>query len=113
MDVNPLNPMHVVIMVSVVTSQRDALLSPTGTNVWSGQIIQSLNSDAVTWSLAKELYGSSGPYFIVPLSLLIGAALPAIQWCISKVRDLVTWCKCYKLKCCRDGQGLGQSRLIM
>ncbi|KAG6330638.1 hypothetical protein ID866_8453 [Astraeus odoratus] len=61
-----------VVMVSIVKSQRAVLLSPEGTNVWSGQAVQSVNSDAVTWSLAKELYGPRGPYFIVPMSLFIG-----------------------------------------
>lgn len=73
-----------VIMVSVVNSQRDTILSPTGTNVWSGQVIQTLNSNAVTWSLAKELYGPGGQYFIVPLSLLIGIAATVIHWLISR-----------------------------
>jgi len=76
-----------VVMVSVVNSQRDTILSPTGTNVWSGQVIQTLNSNAVTWSLAKELYGPGGQYFIVPLSLLIGMAATVTQWFISRVRD--------------------------
>ncbi|KAF9242072.1 OPT oligopeptide transporter protein-domain-containing protein [Melanogaster broomeanus] len=53
-----------VVMVSVVDAQR--------TNVWSGQVVQSLNSAAVTWSLAKELYGTGGRYFFVPISLFIG-----------------------------------------
>ena len=77
--------MYTVVMVSVVTSQRDVLLSPTGTNVWSGRVTQSLNSDAITWSLAKRLYGPDGPYFIVPLSLLIGVAATVIQWLIGRV----------------------------
>ena len=72
-------------MVSVVDAQRDILLSPTGTNVWSGQAPQSLNSAAVTWSLAKELYGFNGPYWIIPLSLIIGMVPTAIQWSINKV----------------------------
>jgi hypothetical protein len=72
-------------MISVVTAQRDILLSPTGTNIWSGQVTQSLNSQAVTWSLAKQLYGSDGPYFIIPLSLIIGMVPTFIQWLISKV----------------------------
>ncbi|KAF9446473.1 oligopeptide transporter [Macrolepiota fuliginosa MF-IS2] len=73
-----------VVMISVVTAQRDVLLSPTGTNIWSGQVTQSLNSAAVTWSLAKQLYGFNGPYFIIPLSLLIGMAPTFIQWLIWK-----------------------------
>ena len=81
-------------MVSVVNAQRDAILSPTGTNVWSGQVVQSLNSNAVTWSLAKELYSPAGDYFIVPLSLLIGMAATVIHWLISRVRDPVALPKC-------------------
>ncbi|KAH9482632.1 Oligopeptide transporter 2 [Psilocybe cubensis] len=73
-----------VVMVSVVDAQREILLSPTGTNVWSGQYPQSLNSAAVTWSLAKELYGFNGPYWIIPMSLVIGMVPTAIQWLINK-----------------------------
>jgi len=72
-------------MISIVDSQRDILLSPTGTNVWSGQVPQSLNSAAVTWSLAKELYGFNGPYWIIPMSLVIGIVPTTIQWLINKV----------------------------
>jgi len=72
-----------VVMVSIVDAQREILLEPQGTNVWSGQVVQSLNSAAVTWSLAKELYGPSGPYYIIPLSLVIGLAATTVQWLIS------------------------------
>ncbi|KAF5311075.1 hypothetical protein D9619_007886 [Psilocybe cf. subviscida] len=73
-----------VVMISVVDAQRDILLDPVGTNVWSGQVPQSLNSAAVTWSLAKELYGFNGPYWIVPMSLVIGMAPTFLQWLINK-----------------------------
>lgn len=73
-----------VVMVSVVDAQREILLSPTGTNVWSGQTTQSLNSAAVTWSLAKELYGFNGPYWIIPMSLVIGMVPTVIQFLIHK-----------------------------
>ncbi|KAI8974273.1 OPT oligopeptide transporter protein-domain-containing protein [Trametes punicea] len=59
-----------VVMVSVVDAQREILLDPRGTNIWSGQYPQSLNSAAVTWSLAKQLYGPHGPYIWIPLALL-------------------------------------------
>ncbi|KXN87768.1 Oligopeptide transporter 6 [Leucoagaricus sp. SymC.cos] len=71
-----------VVMISVVTAQREVLLDPIGTNVWSGQVIQKLNSQAVTWSLAKQLYGFNGPYWIIPLSLVIGIVPTFIQWLI-------------------------------
>ncbi|EGO04039.1 hypothetical protein SERLA73DRAFT_102396 [Serpula lacrymans var. lacrymans S7.3] len=73
-----------VVMVSIVDAQREILISPKGSNVWSGQTIQALNSGAVTWSLAKELYGRNGPYFVVPLSLAIGMIPTFFQWLIAK-----------------------------
>lgn len=72
-------------MISVVDAQREVLLKPIGTNIWSGQVPQSLNSAAVTWSLAKQLYGINGPYVAIPMSLLFGMVPTFIQWLISKV----------------------------
>lgn len=40
----------------------------------------------MTWSLAKELYGPHGPYFVIPMGLLIGIVPTALQWLIGKVR---------------------------
>ena len=71
-------------MVSIVDSRREILLSPLGTNVWSGQIVQGLNGSAVTWSLAKQLYSSERPYFIVPLGLVIGMVPTLVQWLLWK-----------------------------
>ncbi|KAF9460047.1 oligopeptide transporter [Collybia nuda] len=73
-----------VVMISVVEAQREVLLNPIGTNVWSGQVPQSLNSAAVTWSLAKQLYGIDGPYVAIPMSLLFGMIPTFIQWLISR-----------------------------
>lgn len=40
---------------------------------------------AVLWgALGKEIYGPKGPYFIVPLGLVIGLALPVIPWLLYK-----------------------------
>ncbi|KZT71957.1 OPT superfamily oligopeptide transporter [Daedalea quercina L-15889] len=72
------------VMISIVDAQRDILLDPEGTNVWSGQYPQALNSAAITWSLAKQLYGPNGPYIWVPLSLLFGMVPTFFQWLISK-----------------------------
>lgn len=59
--------------------------SPEGNSVWSGSLIQSLNSQAVTWSLAKEIYGVNSRYFIVPMGLVVGFGLPAIHWAMNKL----------------------------
>ena len=73
-----------VVMTSIVTSQREILLDPEGNNVWSGSTIQSLNSQAITWALAKEIYGTKGHYFIVPLGLIIGLAIPVAHWAVNR-----------------------------
>jgi len=72
-------------MVSITGAQRELLLKPTGNNVWSGQIVQSLNSNAITWSLANQLYGPSGPYFIIPMGIVIGFGATFVHWLICKV----------------------------
>ncbi|KAE9392770.1 OPT superfamily oligopeptide transporter [Gymnopus androsaceus JB14] len=42
-----------------------------GSNIWSGQQVQSFNSDAITWgALGNIIYSPSGRYSIVPMSIL-------------------------------------------
>jgi len=72
------------VMATIVDNKREILLDPVGNNVWSGQTVQSLNSAAVTWSLASQLYGRSGPYIWVPVGLILGAIPTVIQWFIWK-----------------------------
>ncbi|TFK71693.1 oligopeptide transporter [Pluteus cervinus] len=73
-----------VVMISIVDAQHDVLMDPIGNNVWSGQYVQQLNSAAVTWSLAKYLYGFNGAYWIIPIGLVLGAIPTFIQWLIWK-----------------------------
>ncbi|KAA1466657.1 OPT superfamily oligopeptide transporter [Dentipellis sp. KUC8613] len=73
-----------VVMVSITGAQADLLRDPHGNTVWSGQTVQSVNSAAITWSLAKELYSRDGPYFIVPMALFIGLAITFFQWLVYK-----------------------------
>ncbi|KAF9873385.1 peptide transporter mtd1 [Colletotrichum karsti] len=77
--------LNYAVMTTIVNNQREILLDPKGTNVWSGSTMQSLNSQAITWALAKEMYGMAGRYVIVPLGLLIGAAMPVIHWGLIKL----------------------------
>lgn len=54
-------------MKQVVHNQRTILLDTQGSNVWSGQQVQSFNSQAVSWgALAKYFYGPGSPYQIIP-----------------------------------------------
>jgi hypothetical protein len=44
-------------MRTVISGNRDILLDTQGTNVWSGQQVQSYNSGAIAWgALGKPLY---------------------------------------------------------
>jgi len=48
-----------------------------GSNIWSGQQVQSFNSQAVAWgALAKHLYSPGSVYFIIPIAIVIGLFVP-------------------------------------
>ncbi|KAJ7751318.1 OPT oligopeptide transporter [Mycena maculata] len=52
-------------------------LPPRVTFTMSGASVQSFNSNAIAWgALAKQLYSPSSTYGIVPLSIIIGLAVP-------------------------------------
>ena len=77
--------LNYVVMTTIVTNKREILLDPKGNSVWSGSTIQSLNTQAVTWALAKQVYGAHSRYFLVPLGLVIGLALPVLHWSLNKL----------------------------
>lgn len=72
--------MDYVIMVSIVDNQTPALLSISGTNVWSGQNVQSYSTLAVAWSLAKDMFSVGSRYQWVTLSYLLGFMAPIPFW---------------------------------
>lgn len=39
-----------------------------------------MNSAAMTWALARDIYSFAGQYWIVPMGLLIGLGLPVLHW---------------------------------
>lgn len=72
-----------LIMITIVNNQRDTLLGDgQGNHSWSAAYIGGLNSAAITWSMARDVYSIRGPYAIVPLGLVIGAALPCIHYAV-------------------------------
>ncbi|KAK4052813.1 hypothetical protein OIV83_002100 [Microbotryomycetes sp. JL201] len=82
--------LQLIIMKTIINAQRELLLDVQGSNVWSGQQVQSFNSQAVTWgALAKHFYSPSSTYAIVPWSILIGLAVPIPFWIGHKLRP--TW----------------------
>ncbi|GAA5879973.1 hypothetical protein JCM16303_004422 [Sporobolomyces ruberrimus] len=78
--------LQLIIMKSVINSQRELLLSVQGSNIWSGQQVQSFNSQAIAWgALAKHMYGPSSNYFIIPLAIVIGLAVPLPFYLLHRV----------------------------
>ncbi|KAH9476518.1 Oligopeptide transporter 2 [Psilocybe cubensis] len=77
--------LNYVIMKTIIKSRREILLQVQGTNVWSGQQVQSFNSNAISWgALGSILYAPGGRYAIVPFSILIGLAVPIPFWLLHK-----------------------------
>ncbi|KAL0579510.1 hypothetical protein V5O48_002503 [Marasmius crinis-equi] len=73
--------LNYVIMKVIIDAHRDILLDVQGSNVWSGQQVQSFNSDAVTWgALSEHLYTPTGRYGIIPLAIVIGLFVPIPFW---------------------------------
>jgi len=69
--------LNYVVMKVLISSHRTILLEVQGSNIWSGQQVQSFNSDAVSWgALGNILYAPGGRYAIVPFSILIGLVVP-------------------------------------
>ncbi|KAF6763837.1 peptide transporter MTD1 [Ephemerocybe angulata] len=77
--------LNYVIMKVIIGSQREILLQVQGTNIWSGQQVQTFNSNAISWgALGNILYAPGGRYAIVPFGVIIGLAVPIPFWLIHK-----------------------------
>lgn len=64
--------LNYAVMNAIVTNKREILLDPRGDATWSGANIGSLNSQAITWALAKEgesRASASASIFRIPSSL--------------------------------------------
>lgn len=68
-----------VVMISIVNSQFNLLANTNGNSTWSGAVLQSYNTNATSWALAKYLYTIGSTYSIVPLGMVIGAGIVVIQ----------------------------------
>ncbi|KAF9477683.1 OPT oligopeptide transporter [Pholiota conissans] len=77
--------LNFIIMKTVLGAQRDVLRSVQGTNVWSGQQVQSYNSAAIAWgALGKPLYATGTRYGFVPYMLLVGLGFPIPFWLLHR-----------------------------
>ena len=65
------------MMLTIIDANRDALLSISGTRLWSGQNAQSFNTNGISWGgLGPQMFGIHGVYHMVPICLAIGVFLP-------------------------------------
>jgi len=73
--------LNFAIMRTIIATHRDILLDVQGSNIWSGQQVQSYNSDAIAWgALGKPLYATGTRYGFVPYMLIAGLGFPIPVW---------------------------------
>ncbi|KAJ7574141.1 OPT oligopeptide transporter [Mycena floridula] len=88
--------LNYVIMKTILSSQRDVLRQVQGTNVWSGQQIQTYNSGAIAWgALGQPLYATGTRYGFVPYMLLAGLGFPIPFWLLHKRYPKFGWDKVF------------------
>ncbi|EJF61684.1 OPT oligopeptide transporter [Dichomitus squalens LYAD-421 SS1] len=69
--------LNYVMMVTIIDANRAALLSISGTRLWSGQNAQGFNSNGISWGgLGPQMFGIHGVYHMVPICLAIGVFCP-------------------------------------
>jgi hypothetical protein len=73
------------VMTSIVRSNRELLVHSDGNSSWSGATIQSYNTNATSWALAKYLYKAGARYEMVPIGMAIGAGIVAVHRVIAYV----------------------------
>ncbi|PPR01082.1 hypothetical protein CVT24_000393 [Panaeolus cyanescens] len=77
--------LNYVIIKTIIASRCDILLQVQGTHIWSGQQVQSFNSNAISrGALGSILYAPRGRYAIVPFGILIDLAVAIHFWLIHK-----------------------------
>ncbi|KAH8083293.1 OPT oligopeptide transporter [Cristinia sonorae] len=73
------------MMITIINNNREVLLDPVGTRVWSGWIIQQYNSASVAMgALGKELFTLGKPYWTVPFAIFLGLFFPIPFWLVHR-----------------------------
>jgi hypothetical protein len=67
------------VMISIINGNRELLINSNGNASWSGATIQSYNTNAASWALAKYLYTSGAEYEMVSVGLAIGAGVVVVH----------------------------------
>ncbi|KAF5348950.1 hypothetical protein D9758_014208 [Tetrapyrgos nigripes] len=77
--------LNFIIMKTVIAANREILRDVQGSNVWSGQQVQSYNSAAIAWgALGQPLYATGTRYGFVPYMLFAGLGFPIPFWLLHK-----------------------------
>ncbi|KAK4034638.1 OPT oligopeptide transporter protein-domain-containing protein [Parachaetomium inaequale] len=80
------------VMISIVNGNRELLTSSDGNSSWSGATIQSYNTNATSWALAKYLYTNGRLYEMVPIGLGIGFGIVVVHrvfaYFVPKIRSI-------------------------
>ncbi|KAK2054604.1 hypothetical protein LY76DRAFT_686521 [Colletotrichum caudatum] len=66
-------------MISIIDGNRDLPVNSNGDSSWSGATMQSYNTNATSWALAKYLYKTGGRYSLVPIGLGVGFGLVIVH----------------------------------
>ncbi|ERT03368.1 opt peptide transporter [Sporothrix schenckii 1099-18] len=77
------------VLVGIITGNRELLISGNGSAAWSGATIQSYNTNAASWALAKYIYKAGTIYQLVPAGLAIGAALVVVHWALWRAKPTI------------------------
>ncbi|KZP23288.1 OPT superfamily oligopeptide transporter [Athelia psychrophila] len=77
--------LNFVLMNSIIDNQTPILLSPEGSNIWSGQQPQQYNSQAIAWGgLAHELFAAGKRYQWVSWAYVVGLIVPVPFWVVHR-----------------------------
>ncbi|RPD65255.1 OPT oligopeptide transporter [Lentinus tigrinus ALCF2SS1-7] len=80
------------MMKSIIDANREVLVDPVGTRVWSGWVIQGYNSSSVAMgALGKELFTYGKPYYLVGFAFFIGLSFPFPFWIAYKLAKKDSW----------------------
>ncbi|KAG0146296.1 hypothetical protein CROQUDRAFT_44570 [Cronartium quercuum f. sp. fusiforme G11] len=75
-----------LVMLSILSCERDALLSPAGNGVFSGLHLASFQAQSITWGIfGKRLYTHGGLYSFVPYFLAAGFVVPFLLFFLHRI----------------------------
>ncbi|KAJ7168044.1 OPT oligopeptide transporter [Mycena filopes] len=71
--------------VTIIASHTEILRDVQGSNIWSGQQVQTFNSAAIAWgALGKPLFATGTRYGFVPYMLPVGLLFPIPFWLLHR-----------------------------